>query len=144
MAQELFDIMGVVRVESDRIKNIAHLGVTTYGWTFRNRKEEPPTPKPFVNLTAPSGAKWQWNDRQDDNVVSGNAVEFAQIITQTRNIKDTSVQTRGDTARRWMEIAQCFAGGPETPPAQGLRHKNQRLAPGSKHSIHRNIKRSIG
>ena len=27
----------------------------------------------------------------------------------------------GDTANRWMAIAQCFAGGPEDPPAPGER-----------------------
>lgn len=121
--QEIFDILGVDREEGDRVRNIAHLGVTTYGWTFRNRKEEPPAPKPFVQLTAPSGVVWEWNDPQDSNLVKGSAVEFAQIVTQTRNVKDTSIQMVGDTAQRWMEIAQCFAGGPETPPQVGARHK---------------------
>lgn len=119
--QEIFDILGQERKDGDRIRNIAHLGVTTYGWTFRNRGEEPPTPKPFVQLTAPSGTVWQWNDPQQDNVVRGSAVEFAQVVTQTRNIDDTAIETVGDTARQWMEIAQCFAGGPETPPAKGTR-----------------------
>jgi uncharacterized protein (TIGR03084 family) len=120
--QEIFDILGKNRADGDRIRNIAHLGVTTYGWTFRNRREEPPAPKPFVQLTAPSGAIWEWNHPQDDNVVRGSAVEFAQIVTQTRNVGDTAIETTGDTAKRWMEIAQCFAGAPETPPAKGTRH----------------------
>lgn len=121
--QEIFDILGQERVDGDRIRNIAHLGVTTYGWTFRNRREEPPAPKPFVQLTAPSGAVWEWNDPQEDNLVRGSAVEFAQVVTQTRNIDDTALETVGDTACRWMEIAQCFAGGPETPPVKGTRRK---------------------
>ena len=120
--QEIFDILGTERVDGDRIRNIAHLGVTTYGWTFRNRRQEPPAPKPFVQLTAPSGIVWEWNHPQDDNVVRGSAVEFSQVVTQTRNIDDTRLETVGATARRWMEIAQCFAGGPETPPAKGTRN----------------------
>ncbi len=120
--QEIFDILGKTRHDGDRIRNIAHLGVTTYGWTFRNRKEEPPTPRPFVQLSAPSGAIWEWNERQDDNLVRGTAVDFAQIVTQTRNVKDTSIETVGPAATRWMEIAQCFAGAPETPPVAGLRY----------------------
>ena len=122
-AQALFDILGKDREDGDRIRNIVELGIRTYGWTYRNRKEEPPAPKPFVQLTAPSGTTWEWNDPQDDNLVKGNAVEFAQVVTQTRNIDDTSLETVGDIARQWMEIAQCFAGGPENPPAAGLRHK---------------------
>lgn len=121
--QEIFDCLGQDRTEGDRIRNIAHLGVTTYGWTFRNRKEEPPSPKPYVRLTAPSGAIWDWNEPQDDNTVIGSAVEFAQIVTQTRNVADTSIKTIGDSALRWMAVAQCFAGAAETPPSKGQRHK---------------------
>lgn len=121
--QEIFDSLGLERSEADRIRNIAHLGVTTYSWTFRNRGETPPTPKPFVTLTAPSGAIWTWNDEQEDNRVDGNAVEFCQIVTQTRNVADTAIVTRGSAAEQWMGIAQCFAGAPNDPPAKGMRHK---------------------
>lgn len=119
--QAIFDILGLEREDKDRIRNICHLGVTTYSWTFRNRGEEPPQPKPYVRLTAPSGALWEWNEPQNDNVVSGSAVEFAQVVTQTRNIEDTTLKTIGDNATQWMTIAQCFAGPPETPPAKGVR-----------------------
>lgn len=121
--QALFDALGEDRIEGDRIRNIAHLGVTTYGWTFRNRKVEPPSPKPYVRLTAPSGAVWEWNEPQAGNAVTGSAVDFARIVTQTRNVGDTVIQTIGDTAARWMAVAQCFAGGAENPPAKGQRQK---------------------
>ncbi len=121
--QEVFDALGLERAEADRVRNIAHLGVTTFSWTFRNRGEEPPKPKPCVKLTAPSGAVWEWNDPQEDNHVAGAAVEFAQVVTQTRNIDDTALRTSGPIARRWMEIAQCFAGPPVDPPARGVRRK---------------------
>lgn len=121
--QEVFDLLGRERSEQDRIRNIAHLGVSTYGWTFMNRKEEIPDPAPHVELTGPSGAVWTWNAAQEDNVVRGSAVEFAQVVTQVRNIADTDLETRGATAARWMEVAQCFAGPAETPPEKGARHK---------------------
>jgi len=121
--QEVFDVLGKDREEGDRIKNICDLGVRTYSWTFRNRSEEPPKPKPFVKLKAPSGADWEWNDPQNDNVVSGDATEFARVVTQTRNVADTSLTVNGGNAIRWMSIAQCFAGAPETPPAKGERRK---------------------
>jgi uncharacterized protein (TIGR03084 family) len=121
--QEVFDALGAERAEGDRIKNICHLGVTTYSWTFRNRGEEPPQPKPFVKLAAPSGKTWEWNDPQDDNAVSGSAVEFAQVVTQTRNVADTALSLRGENASRWMAVAQCFAGAPEAPPAPGARFR---------------------
>lgn len=120
--QEVFDCLGVVRQETDRIRNIAHLGVSTFGWTFINRQLPVPELAPFVELEAPSGTIWQWGEPQHDNRVAGSAVEFCQVVTQTRNIADTQLQTSGETARSWMAMAQCFAGEPHDPPVPGMRH----------------------
>jgi len=121
--QEIFDVLGLERKNKDRIRNIAHLGVKTYGWAFRNRSETPPNPKPYVKLVAPSGALWEWNDPQNNNMVEGKAEEFCQIVTQTRNAADTNIRTVGETAKQWMKIAQCFAGPPKSSPAKGERYK---------------------
>ncbi|AZV76900.1 TIGR03084 family protein [Parasedimentitalea marina] len=121
--QAVFDLLGLERRDLDRIRNIAHLGVATFGWTFLNRQEEVPAPAPYVELTGPSGAVWQWNEPQKDNFVRGQAVEFAQVVTQTRSIADTALQASGDVAHHWMNHAQCFAGPPVSPPAKGQRHK---------------------
>jgi uncharacterized protein (TIGR03084 family) len=120
--QAIYDLKGVVRKNSDRIRNIAVLGVRTFGWTFANRGEKPPEVTPFVRLTAPSGAVWEWNDPASPASVEGGAVAFCQVVTQVRNVADTELQVSGDAAERWMRIAQCFAGPPETPPAPGARH----------------------
>ena len=66
---------------------------------------------------------WTWNGDEESNRISGSAVEFAQVVTQVRNIADTSLAVTGPVATEWMGMAQCFAGGPETPPAPGTRHK---------------------
>ncbi|MEM7424855.1 MAG: TIGR03084 family metal-binding protein [Pseudomonadota bacterium] len=121
--QEIFDILGAERPEHDRVRNIAHLGVTAYGWTFINRKREVPQPAPYLKLTAPSGAIWEWNDPDDRHRLEGSAVEFCQVVTQVRNIADTSLVATGENAERWMAMAQCFAGQPEDPPAPGTRYR---------------------
>jgi len=105
----------------DRLRNIAEIGVRTYGWSFANRKREVPGPAPCVRLTGPSGAIWEWNGRTPDNAVEGDALPFCQVVTQTRNIADTRLVVIGGPARIWMSLAQCFAGPPEDPPAAGLR-----------------------
>ena len=122
-AQAVFDVLGEDRVNANRVKNVAHIGVTTFSWSFRVRGKTPPAPKPFVKLTAPSGEVWTWNEEQSDNRIEGSAVEFSQVVTQCRNVGDTGLILSGDTAAEWMTHAQCFAGGSETPPAQGTRHK---------------------
>lgn len=121
--QEVFDALGLERQEADRIRNIAHLGVATCGWTFRNRGLAPPDPAPFVRLVAPSGAIWTWNEDQAENRVEGTAVDFARVVTQVRNVADTGIVTKGAAATQWMALAQCFAGPPEDPPAPGARHR---------------------
>jgi uncharacterized protein (TIGR03084 family) len=121
--QEIFDALGQDRIEQDRIRNIVHLGVSTFGWTFINRGLEVPDPAPFVRLTGPSGAVWNWNTPQDENAVHGDAVGFAQVVTQVRNVAETNLKTSGQTAADWMAMAQCFAGAPNDPPAKGTRRK---------------------
>lgn len=121
--QAIFDLLGVDRVDTDRIRNIAVLGVNTFGWTFVNRGEPAPDVKPFVRLTGPSGAIWEWNARSEAERIEGPAVAFCQVVTQTRNVADTSLAVRGPVASRWMAVAQCFAGPARTPPAPGTRHK---------------------
>ncbi|MCF6263818.1 MAG: TIGR03084 family metal-binding protein [Xanthomonadales bacterium] len=118
----VYDVLGTVRQDHERIKNIAVLGVNTFGWTFINRKLDIPKQTPYVRLTSPSGAVWEWSDPDNGNCVQGDASEFCQVVTQTRNIADTNLQVSGDAALKWMEIAQCFAGPPEDQPAPGTRH----------------------
>ncbi|MBO0332018.1 TIGR03084 family protein [Sneathiella sp. CAU 1612] len=121
-AQEIYDLLGVERENRDLIKSIAVMGMNTFGWTFINRKEDVPEPVPCVRLTAPSGEIWEWNSENETDLVEGDAAEFCQVVTQTRNIADTKLKVRGDIAIRWMSIAQCFAGPPRNPPAPGTRH----------------------
>jgi uncharacterized protein (TIGR03084 family) len=119
--QDVYDLLRVPREYKDRIKNIAVIGVKTFGWTFVNRGLEVPSDVPYLRLTAPSGEIWEWNEPHQDNRVEGLASEFCHVVTQGRNIADTQLQVVGETATKWMAIAQCFAGGPEDPPKPGQR-----------------------
>ena len=118
---EVYDLMNKRRTHSDRIKNIATIGVKTYGWTFNNRGIEIPGPMPKVELKSPSGKSWVWNDEIEGEYVGGLAVEFCQVVTQVRNIQDTRLTVTGNNAKQWMAVAQCFAGPPEDPPLAGPR-----------------------
>jgi uncharacterized protein (TIGR03084 family) len=121
--QAIYDELGIERRNADRIKNIVVLGINTYGWTFRNRELEPPEPMPHVALTAPSGEIWTFGEHSDQDVISGSATEFCQVVTQCRNIADTNLAVTGENAMAWMRVAQCFAGPPNDPPAPGTRRR---------------------
>ncbi len=120
-AQAVYDLLGVERVDADRIRNVAVIGINTFGWTFANRKLEIPAAPPHVRLTAPSGAVWEWHEPSETNRIEGSATHFCQVVTQVRNVADTGLEVTGDTATRWMATAQCFAGPPEDPPPPGTR-----------------------
>jgi uncharacterized protein (TIGR03084 family) len=119
--QDIYDLLRKPRTPTDRIKNIAVLGVKTYGWTFANRDLPAPGDAPYVRLTAPSGAIWDWGEANDGNKVEGSALEFCQVVTQGRNIADVNLTVVGEPAQAWMAIAQCFAGQPNDPPESGHR-----------------------
>ena len=123
--QEVYDHLGVVRENADRIRSIAVLGTNTFGWTYATRGETPPGPMPHVVLTAPSGAVWEFGEPSEDERIEGKAEQFCQVVTQTRNIADTELVVAGPTATDWMSKAQCFAGAAETPPAAGTRFTRQ-------------------
>jgi len=122
-AQAVYDLLGKERQNTDRVKNIAVLGINTFGWTFSNRKLPVPADPPYVRLTAPSKATWEWNQPSQENIIEGSAVDFCQVVTQVRNIADTSLKVVGVTATAWMSMAQCFAGPPENPPVPGSRFR---------------------
>ncbi|HET9693621.1 MAG TPA: TIGR03084 family metal-binding protein [Steroidobacteraceae bacterium] len=121
--QAIFDALGFERVEHDRIRNIAVMGVNTFVWTFTVHRRAIPAARPYVRLESPSGATWEWNDPASADRVEGSAVDFCRVVTQTRNVQDTGLRVSGPVAQEWMSIAQCFAGAPELPPAPGTRYR---------------------
>lgn len=123
--QEIYDHLGAERIDQDRIRNIAHLGVSTFGWTYMVRKMPVPQTVPHVRLTAPSGEVWTWGEPNEAELVSGSATEFCQVVTQVRNVADTQLTVRGPVAAEWMGMAQCFAGAAEPPPAPGTRFRRR-------------------
>ncbi|MCH2173214.1 TIGR03084 family metal-binding protein [Myxococcota bacterium] len=120
-SQEIYDLVGAPRTYNDRIKNIATIGVKTFGWTFVNRALDVPGPPPYVRLVAPSGEIWEWNEPSESECVRGDGLDFCHVVTQTRALADTKLEVTGEVANTWMPIAQCFAGPAVDPPKPGTR-----------------------
>lgn len=119
--QAIYDLMVKQRTFTDRIINVATLGVKTFKWTFINRQLPIPNSTPFLRLKAPSGKIWEWNEINLSNSIEGNALDFCFVVTQVRNVADTTLNIKGHIANKWMSIAQCFAGPPVDPPEPGTR-----------------------
>ena len=122
-AQELYDSLGLDRINEDRIKNIVIIGNNTFKWCFTVHNKTLPSIKPYLKLISPSGAIWEYNEPSEEHKIEGLAEEFCQVVTQVRNIKDVNLKITGSIADEWMSVAQCFAGGAEQPPLPGTRKK---------------------
>ncbi|MBI2877543.1 MAG: TIGR03084 family protein [Candidatus Tectomicrobia bacterium] len=115
--QDIADTLGVRREATDRLRHVAHLGVTTFRWSYATRRRQAPQGTVRVELTSPSGQRWVWNEEAMENRVSGPAEEFCLVVTQRRHLADTALEVEGALAQEWMAIAQAYAG----PPGPGRR-----------------------
>jgi uncharacterized protein (TIGR03084 family) len=120
--QDIYDAFGVQRQNGASLRNIANIGVRTYGWSFVVHGEAAPEgPPPFVELIGPGGDVWTWNDPEAPSALRGPAEDFCLVVTQRRHVADTALGWSGRNVEDWMRIAQCFAGGPALGPAPGQR-----------------------
>lgn len=119
--QDVADAVGAPWPVTDRLRHVAHIGVSTRGWSYVNRGREVPAGDVRVELTAPSGELWTWGPEGAENVVRGPALDFCLVATQRRHPGDTAIETEGPLAREWIDIAQAFAG-PPTLPDDDRRH----------------------
>ena len=120
-SQAIYDSIGKVRNNKDRILNIVIIGKNTFEWTYKVNNREIPTEKPYLKLISPSGKVWEFNDPSNKERIEGLAEEFCQVVTQVRNIKDVNLKLSGKISTEWMSNAQCFAGKASSPPLPGTR-----------------------
>ena len=113
--QDIVDALGIERRPTERLRHIAHLGVSTFGWSYANRKMKVPDTPVAVELTGPSGDVWRWGSEEATDIVKGPAEDFCLVVVQRRHVADTDLIINGETAKQWMSIAQVYAG----PPAEG-------------------------
>ncbi len=119
--QDILDVLHIRRSESARIKHVAHIGVTTFGWSYKNKQLDVPDVSVNVVLDLPSGEKMCWGEEGSENIITGTAMDFSLVVTQRRNVADTKLSVKGVVVNEWMQIAQAFAGPPEKGPEPGQR-----------------------
>ena len=113
--QDVVDALGIQRKPTDRLRNIAHMGVGALKFSYANHKMEAPDKPVRVELTGPSGDIWSWGSEEAKDIVKGPVEDFCLVMVQRRHVADTTLVITGETAQQWMSIAQVFAG----PPTEG-------------------------
>ena len=112
---DVADALGVTRPATERLRSIAHLGVRTRDYAFSVNNLAPPTEPFLVELRGPGGDTWSWGPPDAAQRVTGSAEDFCFLVTQRRALNTLDITAVGDDARRWVGIAQAFAG----PPGEG-------------------------
>ncbi len=120
-SQDVYDTLEKRRNIDAGLLHVSRIGVATFGWSFRIRKQAVPESTPRVELTGPSGEAWEWGEANGQEWVRGSAEEFCLVVTQRRNIADTSLVRQGEYVEKWLNAAQAFAGVAQEPPAPGVR-----------------------
>lgn len=107
---DIADALGIAVAPTDRIRNVAHLGVRTRDFAFLTNELTPPADEFRIELDAPSGALWTWGPEDAPQSVRGSAYDFCLLVTQRRHRDDLDLVPTGADAAMWLEIAQAFAG----------------------------------
>jgi uncharacterized protein (TIGR03084 family) len=115
--QDVADALGAEHPATAAVAHVAFLGVRTKDFSFGQRGLDPGA-EVRVELVGPGGERWEFGANDASDSVRGPAVDFCLVVTQRRNVADTALDVAGDTATRWMAIAQAFAGpaGAGRPP----------------------------
>ena len=116
--QDVFDALGLTRRPTSRLRHVAHLGVATFGWSFRVRGRPVPEAPVRVELAGPDGHLWTWGPGDAADRIRGSAEDFCLVVTQRRHRRDTDLTVVGPVADAWLDIAQAFAGEPGPGRAQ--------------------------
>jgi uncharacterized protein (TIGR03084 family) len=116
--QDVVDALGATREPTARLRHVAHIGVRARPFSYAVNGMTLPEGDVRVSLRAPDGSLWEWGESTVDTV-RGESLDFCLVVTQRRNVADTSLVVEGDGAREWISIAQAFAGPPGGGRAAG-------------------------
>jgi uncharacterized protein (TIGR03084 family) len=108
--QDVADALGVRRERTDRIKHLVAFGLHTRAFGYMAHGIKPPEEQFRLELTAPSGARWEFGPADATQLVRGSAWDFCLLITRRRHRDDLDLTAVGAEADRWLNIAQAYRG----------------------------------
>ncbi len=110
--QDIADAVGVQREHTDRIGHLAWFATRNRDFGYQVRGLTPPEAPFRYELTAPSGAIWEFGPADAEQRITGPALNFCLLVTRRRHRDDLAVRATGADADRWLDIAQAYRGSP--------------------------------
>lgn len=108
--QDIADALGVERARTDRLWHVAWFATLTWDFGYQARGLTPPDVQFRYELTAPSGAVWEFGPADASERITGPAVDFCLLATRRRHRADLAVRADGAHADAWLDIAQAYRG----------------------------------
>lgn len=116
---DCFNAIGAEPVDTDRLRHVALLAYMARPFAYQINGLPAPDSPLRIELTLPSGKIWAVGDETSIDRIRGEAGEFCRVAVRRRHWKDMNLEIEGDEAKRFIEIAQTYAG----PPGSGRRRK---------------------
>lgn len=117
--QDIADTVGAAREYTDRIGHLVAFAIRTWDFGYLARGLTPPDAEFRFELTAPSGAAWEFGPAEAAQKVTGPAVDFCFLVTRRRHRDDLAITASGAEADRWVSLAQAYRGSPGQGRAPG-------------------------
>lgn len=117
--QDIADTIGVRREYNDRIRHLAEFAVRNRDFGYLVRGLTPPETRFTFQLTAPSGELWEFGAAGSGQRITGPALDFCLLVTRRRHRDDLALNTSGEDADYWLNIAQAYRGSPGTGRTPG-------------------------
>ncbi len=116
---DCFNAIGAEPVDTDRLRHVALLAYMARPFAYQINGLPAPDSSLRIELILPSGKMWAVGDETSIDRIRGEAGEFCRVAVRRRHWKDMNLEIEGDEAKRFIEIAQTYAG----PPGSGRRRK---------------------
>ena len=119
---DIRDAIGEPVFISARHLNVVYLGYRTIGFAFLNHGLATPASDMEIIAVMPDGSEVGFghptlDENGEENRVRGSLGDLALLVVQRRHRLDLDLEVTGSFSRRWVEIAQAYAG----PPGEGRR-----------------------
>ncbi len=108
--QDIADALGVTRERTDRLWWIALFVSLTWDFGYQARGLTPPAAPFRFELTAPSGATWEFGPADATQKITGPAEDLCLLATRRRHRDDLALTATGADADAWLDIAQAYRG----------------------------------
>ena len=121
--QDIADALEIRRSYTDRIRHLVGFTVAVWDFGYQSRGMTPPEAALRFELTAPSGALWEFGPADGTDRITGPAADLCLLATRRRHRDDLALVATGPHADQWLDIAQAYRGpaGPGRQPGQ-FRH----------------------